>query len=161
MIRDLFPRAFHASLLFALVLLTACDRHVVVDEHLRVKDEQWSAAEAITVETQITDTLTPHDIYINLRHSGNYRFSNLFLFLDTYTPNGQQARDTVELTLCDERGQWLGEGFGDVHDNRILFKKDFVFRSSGNYRFTLTQAMRIDPLPGIMDAGIRIEQSKK
>lgn len=109
------------------------------------------------MEAEITDTVSPHDIYINLRHSGSYRFSNLFLFMDTYTPGGQQARDTVELTLADDRGQWLGEGIGDVRDNRILFRKGFVFPAAGVYRFELAQAMRVDPLPGILDAGIRIE----
>ena len=41
---------------------------------------------------------------------------------------------------------------------RVLFKKGVTFRQPGEYRFELIQAMRIDPLPGIMDAGIRIEK---
>ena len=63
--------------------------------------------------------------------------------------------------LADEKGRWMGDGMGDLWDNRILFKKDFVFPHSGHYRFELEQAMRMDPLPGILDAGIRIEQAKK
>ena len=63
--------------------------------------------------------------------------------------------------LADERGQWLGDGMGDIWDNRILFKKDFKFPQTGKYRFELEQAMRINPLPGIMDVGMRIERADK
>ncbi|MFM2135884.1 MAG: hypothetical protein RL021_1284 [Bacteroidota bacterium] len=153
-------RTYGIFLLLSFLALTGCDRSAIVDEHIRIENESWSAGNVLKMEAEITDTVLPHDIYINLRHSGSYRFSNLFLFLDTYTPSGQHARDTVELTLADERGEWSGDGLGDVRDNRILFRKGFIFPASGTYRFELAQAMRVDPLPGILDAGIRIEHSK-
>ncbi|MFM2207014.1 MAG: gliding motility lipoprotein GldH [Bacteroidota bacterium] len=150
------------AVFFLLILsATACDDSVLLDEHVRVKDEQWASSDVVRLETDIADTIHPYNLYINLRHAGSYRYSNLFLFLDTYMPDGGHARDTVELTLADERGQWLGEGMGDVRDNRILFKRGFVFPGSGHYRFELTQAMRVDPLPGIKDAGMCIELSGK
>lgn len=68
-------------------------------------------------------------------------------------------RDTVELTLADPSGKWLGSGMGDIWDNRVLFKQQFRFPEKGTYIFTLEQAMRIDPLPQIMDVGIRIEKA--
>jgi gliding motility-associated lipoprotein GldH len=155
-------RILRGALLFLLALAaTACDDSVLLDEHVRVKDEQWSSADIVRLETDIADTTHPYNLYINLRHAGSYRYSNLFLFLDTYMPDGGLARDTIELALADERGQWLGEGMGDVRDNRILFKSGFVFPRSGRYRFELTQAMRVDPLPGIQDAGMCIELSGK
>ncbi|MFM7726495.1 MAG: gliding motility lipoprotein GldH, partial [Flavobacteriales bacterium] len=100
-----------------------------------------------------------YNIDINLRNAGSYSFSNLFLFMNTYTPDGALARDTIELVLADDQGQWKGDGMGDIWDNRILFKKDQRFPMPGTYRFELEQAMRIDPLPGVMDAGIRIEKN--
>jgi gliding motility-associated lipoprotein GldH len=53
----------------------------------------------------------------------------------------------------------LGDGLGDIWDNRILLKDQVKFPQAGEYRFELYQAMRINPLPGIMDAGIRIEHA--
>lgn len=139
----------------------SCDNSTVVDEHVRIKDEAWKSEDIVKVEATIADSLTPYDIYINVRNSGSYPFSNLYLFMNTCTPGGAIARDTIELTLADEKGQWLGDGMGDVRENSLLFKKGFMFPHTGTYRFELEQAMRVDPLPGIMDAGIRIEHSKK
>ncbi len=58
-----------------------------------------------------------------------------------------------------KNGKWLGEGLGDIWDNRVLFKKNVSFPQKGEYRFEFTQAMRLNPLPGVMDVGIRIEKS--
>jgi len=94
-----------------------------------------------------------------VRNAAGYQFSNLFIFFTTEMPNGKSERDTVELTLADERGKWLGDGLGDIWDNRILFKKNFRFPEKGIYTFKLEQAMRFNPLPQVMDVGIRIEKS--
>jgi gliding motility-associated lipoprotein GldH len=145
---------------FGMLALISCDPSAVIDEHIKLKDDAWKSDDIISVEAEISDTLLPHNIYINVRNAGSYAFSNLYLFLNTYTPDGKSARDTVELTLANEKGQWQGDGMGDIWDNRILFRKNFVFPRAGRYRFELEQAMRVDPLPGIMDAGIRIERVK-
>ena len=99
-------------------------------------------------------------MYLNIRNAGFYGFSNLFLFVNTIIPGGETLRDTVEITLAAPDGKWLGEGLGDIYDNRYLFRKDFKFPKTGEYRIELIQAMRVNPLPGIMDAGIRIEKSE-
>jgi gliding motility-associated lipoprotein GldH len=65
----------------------------------------------------------------------------------------------VELTLADARGKWLGSGYGNTRDNRILFKKNFRFPEAGTWHFELEQAMRMNPLPQIMDVGLRIEKA--
>jgi gliding motility-associated lipoprotein GldH len=152
---------FRVLLFFlGLLSLTACDPSAVLDENVKLPENQWALNNVVRLEADINDTVIPHNIYINVRNAGGYSFSNLFLFMNTYTPDGKFARDTIEVTLADERGQWLGDGMGDIWDNRILFKKNFVFPQSGKYRFELEQAMRVNPLPGIMDVGIRIEKAK-
>lgn len=141
--------------------LSSCDNSVLLDEHVKLDDNRWELNNVVKLAAEITDTVHPHNIYINVRNAGGYGFSNLFVFLNTYTPDGRMARDTVELMLADERGEWLGDGMGDIWDNRILFKKNFIFPQAGTYRFELEQAMRMNPLPGIMDIGICIEASEK
>ncbi|MFM7218189.1 MAG: gliding motility lipoprotein GldH [Bacteroidota bacterium] len=152
-------RFFLIACLAQLVLLTACDSTAVMDEHIALPDNRWPANHVVKMEAGIEDTSATYNIYINLRNAGSYSFSNLFLFMNTYTPDGALARDTIELVLADDQGQWKGDGMGDIWDNRILFKKDQRFPMPGTYRFELEQAMRIDPLPGVMDAGIRIEKN--
>lgn len=70
-----------------------------------------------------------------------------------------RERDTLECILADADGRPLGNGLGDIWDNKILFKHNVRFQKPGVYEFILNQAMRMDSLPMIIDAGISIEKS--
>lgn len=144
--------------LICLMALTACNPSALFDEYQEIPDAAWPADKPLVFTVQIPDTVTGHNVYINLRNASHYPFSNIFLFLNTRFPDGQIDRDTLEIMLASPEGQWLGDGLGDIWDNRILFKQNVSFPQKGEYRFEISQGMRLDPLPGIMDAGIRIER---
>jgi gliding motility-associated lipoprotein GldH len=148
-------------ILFLSFVISSCDKNVVFEENVKLPENRWEQTNAIVLKPDIQDTIQPHNLYINVRNAGGYQYSNLFLFFTTETPGGAKERDTVELTLADPSGKWLGQGMGDIYDNRILFKRNFRFPEKGIYTFRLEQAMRVDPLPQVMDAGIRIERSGK
>ncbi len=140
--------------------LYGCDPNVVFEKNVTLPENRWEQKNAIVLNAEITDTIQTNNIYINVRNAGGYQFSNLFIFFTTQTPSGKAERDTVEITLADETGKWQGNGMGDIWDNRIPFKHNFHFPEKGTYTFTLEQAMRVDPLPQIMDVGIRIERTE-
>ena len=144
----------------SIVFLTGCDPNSVFEKNIKLPDNRWEQKNIVELQVEITDTITPHNLYINVRNAGGYQFSNLFIFFTTQTPSGKMERDTVELTLADETGKWLGEGLGDIWDNRLPFKHNFRFPENGTYTFKLEQGMRFDPLPQIMDIGIRIEKAE-
>ncbi len=143
-----------------MLLFSSCDPSRVFEENKKVANNEWDLNEPLLFQVSIDDTVQYHNVYINVRNAGHYRFSNLYLFINTIFPGGQLQRDTLECTLAAPDGRWLGDGLGDIWDNRILFKKNVRFPQAGEYRFELIQAMRINPLPGIMDAGIRIEKAQ-
>jgi gliding motility-associated lipoprotein GldH len=152
--------AARISFFLAVFFLFSCDKSVVLEKNIAIPGYAWEMNNIIRLQAEIDDTISPHNVYINVRNGSGYEFSNLFLFMTTVTPGGKVARDTLELTLADARGKWLGSGSGDVWDNRILFKRDFKFPEAGIWHFELQQAMRVNPLPGVMDAGMRIERVK-
>ena len=162
MMKFFFEQSFWSSrsVLFLLLIstLTSCDSNVIFDKNEKLPDNRWAANNIIELHPEIIDTIHPYNIYINVRNAGGYQFSNIFLFFTTTTPSGKTDRDTVEIMLADETGKWLGDGLGDIWDNSVLFKSDFVFPEKGEYTFSLQQAMRFDPLPQIMDVGLRIER---
>lgn len=153
------------ALLFLLVFIgicaSSCNPNRVFDENKKINKSIWSQDEPLVFLVNLNDTLSTHDVYLNVRNAGMYPFSNLFLFINTRFPQGQIDRDTVEVTLASPDGKWLGDGLGDIFDNRILFHQSVKFPQAGEYRFEIYQAMRMNPLPGIMDAGIRIEKQGK
>ncbi len=147
------------SLLGVLMFLSSCDDARYFEENKKIDGGEWDQNNVLSFLVNVDDTLHPFNVYINLRNAGTYRYSNLYLFVNSHLPGGQIQRDTLECILAAPDGKWLGEGLGDIKDSRILFKSGVVFPQKGEYRFEIIQAMRISPLPGIIDAGLRIEKS--
>jgi gliding motility-associated lipoprotein GldH len=147
------------ALIGVMLIVSSCDDTRFFEENKKIENGEWDQNNALSFLVNINDTVQPYNVYINLRNSGTYRYSNLYLFVNSHLPGGQIQRDTLECTLAAPDGKWLGVGLGDIKDNRILFKSGVVFPRTGEYRFEIIQAMRISPLPGIMDAGLRIEKA--
>lgn len=141
-------------------LLVSCNKNVVYSKYQKFKDYDWYAKDKAIFDFEITDTISLNTISLMVRHADAYPYSNLFLFVTTNYPDGKTLVDTMEVVLADEQGKWTGSGAGDIFDFKIPIKKNVRFPLSGKYKFSFEQAMRIDPLPLIMDFGFEIEKNK-
>lgn len=139
-----------------ILLLGACDKKRFYEKNFPIKNEVWNVNDKPIFEVKVEDTLQLFNFYINLRNNSSYEYSNIYLFLNTYFPNGEKSRDTIECVLADARGHWLGKGT-EIIEHQILFKRGVRFPMSGIYRFEFEQAMRKDDLEDILDIGLRIE----
>ncbi len=141
-----------------LIIIVSCDRNRLYDESLAVSDQAWHMDSALVYSVEVEDTLLPHKFYINIRHNQEYRYSNIFLFIDTRFPNGNTTRDTIECLLADKQGNWFGKGPGKIKDNSILIHEGIRFPRKGEYKFRIIHGMRETKLEGIEDIGIRFEK---
>lgn len=158
--KNKYLKSFLFLLVFSTILVfTGCDPNRVFEENEEIAKGLWDQNNKVVFNVEIKDTIAWHNVYINVRNAGVYPFSNLFLFITTQSPTGITERDTVEITLADQSGKWLGDGIGDLWDNRKLFKRQVRFPMSGVYKIQMEQAMRISPLPYIMDIGLRVEKA--
>lgn len=142
-----------------IILFSSCDRHVLIDKSMAINGV-WPKDKPGIFKVEVTDTSKLYNFYLNIRHNNDYRFSNLYVFLQTDFPNKNISRDTLEIILANKEGKWLGKGWGNIKEDIILLKKNLRFPLKGNYKFVLWQGMRKDTLKGIEDIGIRIQQIK-
>jgi gliding motility-associated lipoprotein GldH len=140
-----------------LVLLgsSSCGTQSLYDHNEQVNNP-WNANDHATFELNISDTLNPYNIYLNIRNTTDYPFANLYFFIKTNLPNGQYSIDTTEVFLADIKGDWIGKGLGKNKDVQVLFKKNGRFPMSGIYRIEIQQAMRVQQLEGVESVGIRV-----
>lgn len=148
-------------LLFSFVLLfTSCRNNVVFSKYENFPNNEWFAKNKVTFDLEMQDINSLHDISVMVRHADAYPYSNLYLFLTTKYPDGKVTLDTLECILANQKGEWMGNGAGDIFDITIPLKQSTRFPLAGKYSFTFEQAMRTDPLPLIMDFGFEIKKSK-
>ncbi len=144
----------------SLLILFSCDPGRVYEKNVKIPDGIWYKDNKVSFEVFVDDTIRAHNLYVNVRNTSLYPFSNLYLFIETTAPSGHMIRDTFEVILADERGKWLGSGVGDIWDLQQVYKKNVRFAQRGKYLFQYQQAMRMEKLPFILDTGLRIESVK-
>ncbi|NOX47296.1 MAG: gliding motility lipoprotein GldH [Chlorobi bacterium] len=140
------------------LFLSSCDSNRYYEKNIPFDDHIWASNKPLAFSVDIDDTLNAFNFLINIRHNTDYRYSNIFLFLDTQYPDGNHSHDTLECLLAAPDGKWFGKGNGKIKENRILLKRNVFFPRKGTYEFKFEQAMRTDELGGMEDFGIRIEK---
>ena len=155
-------RITSVALLFSLlVTLVSCDRSVVFEENLRIKNATWDRNEKAFFEFEINDSSAIYDLYLNFRHGGDYPYQNIYLFIESRSSSGQIAKDTAQMILADNKGRWMGKGIGDIFDYQFRFKRGPLFPEKGRYYFEIEQAMREESLDNVTDIGIAIKKVKE
>jgi gliding motility-associated lipoprotein GldH len=134
---------------------------MVFESSENLKGASWGKNDALNFQVNITDTTGIHNVLITTRNLGSYRYSNLFLFINTTSPTGAHLVDTLEISLADAGGEWKGSGLGDLNYLRTPWRSQVRFPFPGVYSFSITQGMREDELKGIGDVGIRIEKTNQ
>ncbi len=149
------------AVVLMMLIFISCDQDLVYEKSVRIPGSEWSRYHIPVFEVDITDTLNLHNLLINIRNTGEYPRSNLFLFISATSPVGAFVRDTLELILAEPSGKWKGRGFGSVWQNRFIYRQNVRFPDKGKYKFEFEQAMRIDELPGVLDVGLRVEKLQR
>ncbi|MGQ7869016.1 gliding motility lipoprotein GldH [Sunxiuqinia sp. sy24] len=140
------------------LLFAACDTNRVYEDYKAIGRDGWHKDSLASFIVPIDSSGQNHNIYINIRNKGTYPNSNIWLFLEVASPQGQLLTDTVEYILAEKSGQWRGSGIGDLFDNQFLYRRNVHFEESGEYRFSIRQGMRAKNLKGIHDIGLRVEK---
>ncbi|MDR2037306.1 MAG: gliding motility lipoprotein GldH [Bacteroidales bacterium] len=143
------------------IFMQSCDLQNIYEDNVRIPKDGWHQKEMVKFNVDINDTISECNIYINVRNNSKYKWMELWLFVNTHSPQGLSQRDTLKIMLADDHGKWLGHGLGDKFDTRLLYQQNIRFPVSGTYTFEYEQAMRDELLIGIDDIGLRIEKSKK
>ncbi|GIV33869.1 MAG: hypothetical protein KatS3mg031_1404 [Chitinophagales bacterium] len=140
-------------------LFWACDSNQVFDQNLDIPKYTWNVKYEPEFHVTITDTTRLYNVYINIRHTRYYPYSNLWVNITTRFPDGLELQKRVELPLADKNGRWYGTCLGDICDLQVPIQERAYFNKTGEYMFRIKQIMRMDELPAVMSIGLRLETS--
>ena len=148
------------NLIAIAIAFSACDSNRVYEDYRMIPDYEWNKNQTLDFKVEITDTIHPHNLYLNVRNTGAYKYSNLWLFIKEKLPSGEVIKEKFECRLAKDNGRWLGSGFGTIYDLQIPYQQNVVFPRKGTYRIEIVQGMREDVLKEVVNVGIRIEKAK-
>jgi gliding motility-associated lipoprotein GldH len=135
------------------------DTQTIADNNVEISGRNWSYTEKIQVPVVIKDETIPYNLYVNLRHTSNYKYSNIFILIHITGPDKKKITERKEFKLALPDGEWLGSGSGNMYSYQLPYKENYKFPSKGKYIIELEQNMRDNPLDYVTDAGVRVEKA--
>ncbi len=154
--------------LVGVVFMVSCDDSIVKSDFKATTNGSWNRDSIVEFNFSGLDTLQSHQMFINIRNDNTFPYSNLFLIAALEYPNGDTVTDTLEYLMAQPDGTWLGKGHGSIKENKLWYKENIVFPSSGVYTLRLSHAMRKNGnvegdvnLEGITDVGFEIVKSNE
>lgn len=144
---------------FCVLLLGACEPNRTFEQNSSISEAQWQQSEPVELSLEISDTVSTYNLYLSVRHTTDYPFSNLWLNLTTTYPSGNSGTLRKQIYLGNNEAMtWNGECIRDICLAQIPIVEGHHFSELGEYQFTIEHIMRTNPLPEILDVGLRIEK---
>jgi gliding motility-associated lipoprotein GldH len=156
------------GLLLLFLFFTSCDKKQFYSEYKEL-DGSWKKSDTLRFTFEQKDTITPYNLFLNVRNNNDYPFNNMYLIVSLKEPGKKPTIkiDTLEYQMADVDGTLLGEGFTDVKESKLWYLENYVFNRIGNYKVEVVQAVRatgevkgVAELKGITELGLRIEKTK-
>lgn len=145
-----------------LITLASCDESRIFEKNEDLENKVWIADSSVSFRFDIPDLRERYNLYFNVRNTSAYPYENIYIkYQLSDTLNNVLKNELVNYNLFDPKtGEPYGSGLGDVFDHQLLLLKDFKFERPGPFVFEMRQYMRMDSLPELLSAGMKVELVK-
>lgn len=135
----------------ATLALNACIGRTVYSNIHDTNISGWHKDSVITFTIPAPDQTQPYEIELLVRHTENYPYQNMWIFLD---------KDTIEFYLADDRGLWLGNKKNGLVEMPVLIESNYTFQKD-TLTMHVKHGMRDELLKGISNIGIIVKNGKE
>ena len=144
---------------FALIaiLFISCGEQPFYEKSYSFQGREWKQDVKPVYEVDFTDVSQEYDFTLSLRTSTDYKYSNLWVFMKTETPDGTTSREPFEVVITNPDGSWVGEKSGSIVTTPLYFRRRKL-PSRGTYKFTLEQGITASVIDEVHDLSLRIDK---
>lgn len=138
------------------IAAAGCDTNNLVDVNAGMPKRNWTYVNKIQADVDVKDISKAYTVYFKLRHTAEYRYSNIFVLLRIKDPHQKTVTRRFEFKLAQADGQWLGSGSGNLYTYKLALLENYRFPEVGKYAFEIEQNMRDNPLKEVSDVGLAV-----
>ena len=142
-----------------LFILFSCSSIPVYEKVYVFENNKWDQSVKPQFSVNIDDTSKLYDFTITLRTTTDYMYSNLWIYLNSQTPDKQQSREPFEIKITDANGEWMGKKTGSIVEHTIYFTKRKL-PVKGKYVFAIEQGITESIVDQVLDIGMVVTESK-
>lgn len=142
------------------LLLIGCNNNTLVSDHWKsVDNADWTSEDTVQILIESKDSVERYDLIVEVDHTTDYPYSNLYIEVGNRTPDGDTLRTPVSLELANNKGQWQGECGGTTCKATIPLRSKFYFQDQGEYAIWVLPYMRTDSIPSINNVTLRLDRA--
>lgn len=142
-----------------LLILAACGPKYAIKKTYNLPDNQWTYADSLRFEFDIQDTTTLYNLLLDVKHTTDFGFQNLYTRIHTQFPNGTRLSKPVSLELADQAGVWQGNCNSKTCTIEIPIQEGAYFNQPGHYIITVEQFMRDSIINGVQDVTLKVAET--
>lgn len=155
--RNLYSIAVAMTLIIAaaVLMLPSCQRKPVMahSSFVHLPLNGWLRSVPLRFQPEYDDSALTYSLTLAVRHDISFPYRNLSLVVDIFADDSVVTRQTVDLVLADQYGNWTGGGFGSLYQDTVNLAG--VVDPSDACSIVVWQAMQdCDTLRGLVDMGL-------
>ena len=121
-------------------LFAACgDGSYLYSESRDVNPKGWLHTDSLSYEFDITDTSRIHSLEMDLSHTPDYPYQNIYLQIATEFPSGKRVQQSLNSDLADKTGRWHGDCSNAGCVAHINLQEKALFTEPGKHRIIISQ----------------------
>jgi len=155
-------RTYTLILSLIVITLSSCVSSPQYQKEFAIPQNEWKYDFRPTFKFDITDTNARYNLYFLVRHTEAYPNSNIWIWVYTKQPDDSVFQKTrLEIPLAEPNGKWMGRGMGAIWEQRMPISNDgdtVMLRKKGTWEIRFEQNMRVNPLPEVLQVGLRVEK---
>jgi gliding motility-associated lipoprotein GldH len=145
-------------LILCTLYLISCTTIDLYERTVPIPNHAWQKGFRPSFDFIIKDTTSHYQPFLVLRHNEKYNYNNIYIILSIQGPGQDTAQKyQLDIPLATNEGWKTKAAMDDIYEHRIALDIPKLLKA-GNYKFTLEQIMRENPLQNVLDAGIRVEK---
>lgn len=148
-------KSFWFSFFLIVAFVSSCGEKHTFSDYRSVDKLKWSSMDTVKFDFDLPAN-KKYSLSLSARHRKDYEFSNLWVKVFLKGPQTDTAF-RYEMQLFNAEGRPFGECSGSTCTQTIPVKS-IKNLNQGHYELQVVQLMRTDPLEGIQDIGVIVDQ---
>ncbi|MCR9287719.1 MAG: gliding motility lipoprotein GldH [Bacteroidetes bacterium] len=141
------------------IFLISCGKNYIFEKSVPIQNGEWAYSDTLNFNFEIQDTTKIYNLYLDIDHSTDYGFQNLYINVYTKFPSGERIKEMLSVELAAKGGIWFGDCDVEKCKLEIPIQQNAFFNIAGSYEVTVEQYMRKNPLSGISGVSFKIEDT--
>lgn len=144
--------------LLPLMLFAACRPGRIYQEYYKFDNYTWDRFDKVTFDIPIKEGGLEGDIVFTIRHITQYPYDNLPVNIILTTASGEERIIEKEISLKDDKGNFIGSVAGDLWDVEEVLWPGFYFTEAGTYSIEFENLIPKVGTPGLVDIGVYVRE---